>query len=96
MKVMIQRGESVQTYDVPPFAQSMTVMSILDHIYQNLDHTLAYYRHSACCQAACGRCAVKLNGTIVLACAKEVPPGTEQITLAPAGSQVVRDLVVRP
>lgn len=96
MKVMIKRGEETQTYDLPAFAESMTVMSVLDYIYRNLDHTLAYYRHSACCQAVCGRCLVRLNGSPVLACAKEIKPGTEQISLSPANGRVVRDLVVEP
>lgn len=96
MKVMVQRSTGLQTYEVPSFSDSMTVMSVLDYIYQNLDHSLAYYRHSSCCQAACGRCLVKLNGTPVLACAKEIPLNTEEITLAPAGDHVVRDLVVSP
>lgn len=96
MKVTIQRSTGPQTYEVPPFAETMTVMTILDYIYQNLDHSLAYYRHSSCCQAACGRCLVKLNGVPVLACAKEVLPDTQEITLAPAGDKVVRDLVIEP
>lgn len=96
MKVTIQRQAGPQVYQVPPFAGSVTVMAVLDYIYQNLDHTLAYYRHSSCCQAACGRCLVRLDGTAVLACAKEIPPDTEEITLSPAGERVVRDLVIEP
>ena len=96
MKVTIQRSTGFQTYEVPLFAETMTVMTILDYIYQNLDHSLAYYRHSSCCQAACGRCRVKLNGAIVLACAKEILPDTQEIVLTPAGERVVRDLVIEP
>lgn len=96
MKVTIQRGERMQVYQVPSCSTSVTVMAVLDYIYQELDHTLAYYRHSSCCQAACGRCLVKLDGAAVLACAKEIPPGTEEIVLTPAGERVVRDLVSEP
>lgn len=96
MKVSIQRSTGLQTYEVPPFAETMTVMAILDYIYQNLDHSLAYYRHSSCCQAACGRCRVRLNGVSVLACAKEVLPDTQEIVLTPASDRIVRDLVIEP
>ena len=33
MKVSIQRSTGLQTYEVPPFAETMTVMAILDYIY---------------------------------------------------------------
>jgi len=94
MKVTIQRGDRLQSYEVPVLAESMTVMNVLDYIYQNLDHTLAYYRHSSCCQAACGRCVVNMDGAPVLACAKEVPPETAELFLTPARGRVIRDLVV--
>lgn len=96
MIVEILKSDGKKAYDVPAFAESMTVMSILDYIYSNLDHSLAYYRHSSCCQAICGRCTVCLDGKTVLACAKEVSPKAEKITLSPAPGEVVRDLVIKP
>lgn len=94
MKVTIQRSDRLQSYEVPVLAKSMTVMNVLDYIYQNLDHTLAYYRHSSCCQAACGRWVVNVDGVPVLACAKEVSPETVELLLTPARGRVIRDLVV--
>lgn len=94
MKVEIVKSDSTQTYEVPVLSETMTVMDILDYIYHNLDHTLAYYRHSSCNQAICGRCLVKMNGENVLACAKRVDPAAKSIKLSPAPGKVIRDLVV--
>ena len=95
MRVAIQRSGGEQVYEVPSSKTTVTVMDVLDYIYRNLDHTLAYYRHSSCNQGICGRCAVRLDGRIVLACAALVEPGTTSLSLAPASGTVVRDLVVR-
>jgi succinate dehydrogenase/fumarate reductase-like Fe-S protein len=94
MKVEIVRSNGIQTYEVPVLSETMTVMDILDYIYHNLDHTLAYYRHSSCNQAICGRCLVKMDGKPVLACAKRVDTTAESIRLSPASDKVVRDLVI--
>lgn len=71
MRVEIKRNKDISVYEVP-VVQGMKVMDVLDYIYANLDHTLAYYRHSSCCQAICGRCACRLNGRTILACAEIV------------------------
>ena len=94
MIVEIEKTDGTVSYDVPVFADSLTVMSILDYIYANLDHSLAYYRHSSCCQAVCGRCLVNLDGQPVLACAKEIDVKCQKIHLSPAPGEVIRDLVV--
>lgn len=70
-----------------------TVMDLLEYIGGNLDSTLSFYSHSKCGQGICGRCAVKVNGKVKLAC-NTVLTG-EDIVLEPAGSQVVKDLVIR-
>jgi len=94
MKVEILRSNEVQTYEVPMLFETMTVMDILDYIYNNLDHSLAYFKHSSCNQAICGRCLVKLDGKPVLACAKIVDSDAEIIKLSPASSNVIKDLVI--
>ena len=94
MKVEIERSNGIRTYEVPYVFDTMTVMDILDYIYYNLDHTLAYYKHSTCNQMICGRCTVKLDGKPVLSCAKLVEPTVELIKLSPATGTVIRDLVV--
>ena len=68
-------------------------MNLLEHIYQNLDGTLAFFSHAACKQAACGKCAVKYNGKTVLACKASVD--SDEVRLAPCRGDVVRDLVCR-
>ncbi len=97
MKVLVSRSEKDKGFDEYEVAVSnndTTVMDILDHIYQNLDQTLAYYKHSTCNQGICGRCGVKLNGKNVLACTAKVDSTLDTITLEPRSTKIVRDLVV--
>ena len=82
MRVEIKRNKDISVYEVP-VVQGMKVMDVLDYIYANLDHTLAYYRHSSCCQAICGRCACRLNGRTILACAEIVDIDAEKMFLEP-------------
>ena len=84
---------SYESFEVPALP-SWTVMDSLDYITKNLDSTVAYYRHSACDHGICGRCAVKIDGQVRLACSCEIGDA-ESLTIEPAGSEVVRDLVVR-
>ena len=69
----------------------MTLMNLLQHIAENMDSSLSFYMHSACGQGICGRCAVRVNGKVKLAC-NTVLTG-EDVVLEPAGKQVVKDLV---
>lgn len=78
--------------EVRPEAR-MTVMEILEYIGNELDGTLSFYMHSVCGQGICGRCAVKVNGKVCLAC-NTVLTG-EDIVIEPAGAKVVKDLVVQ-
>ena len=93
MRVEIKRNKDISVYEVP-VVQGMKVMDVLDYIYANVDHTLAYYRHSSCCQAICGRCACRLNGRTILACAEIVDIEAEKMFLEPGEGTLVRDLVV--
>lgn len=93
MKVEILRSEGLQTYEVPVISETMTVMDILDYIYNNLDHTLAYFKHSTCNQAICGRCLVRLDGKPVLACGVIVDSKAELINISPSSNNVIKDLV---
>ncbi|MDR3139864.1 MAG: hypothetical protein LBT95_09390 [Treponema sp.] len=94
MRVAIKRSGGVAEYDVPDREYTVTVMQVLDYIYEELDHSLAYFRHSACCQGVCARCVVKANGKSILACVEKLEPGTRALNLEPAGNRVVRDLVI--
>lgn len=83
----------VQAYTVPvPDDGGLSIMGALDWIRGNVDPTLAYFNHAACHQAACGRCLVKANGKIVLACVTGITAG-EPLALEPWNEKVIRDLV---
>lgn len=79
-------------YDVPYTPEDgYTVMDVLDYIRERLDGTLSYYRHSVCNQGVCGRCAVKVNGAVTLACTCRAE--SDRLVLEPKNSHVVKDLV---
>ena len=86
-------GAYYAEYEVPYCDRdSATVMDVLDYISVYLDHTLSYFKHSACNHGICGRCLVKANGKNVLACITRVTG--EELLLEPAeGRAVVKDLV---
>lgn len=71
--------------------KDISVMNVLEEIYAHQDPTLAFFSHAACRQAACGKCMVKVNGEIRLACKEMVT--TDSLTLEPYNSKVVKDLV---
>jgi fumarate reductase iron-sulfur subunit len=80
-----------QTYEVP-FSPKMTVMDVLDYVYENLDPSLAYHSHTSCHRRVCARCNVITNSKAGLSCQTEV---TGDITIDPLPRfKVVRDLVV--
>lgn len=67
-----------------------TVLSVLRHIYEKLDHSLAFYY--SCRIGKCVGCHVSVNGKTRLACNTIVD---SDITLEPQpGFKVVKDLVV--
>ena len=97
IKVNILRGCETGSGEYKTYAVEVedgavvSVMNILENIYENQDHTLAFFSHAACRQAACGKCMVKVDGAVKLAC-KERVDGAE-ITIEPYGGKVVRDLI---
>lgn len=97
MKVNVFRGKNrdhsrYDIFDVPlPADGTCSVMDVLDYIYENLDGTLSYYRHSVCNQGICGRCGVKINGKTSLACVTKVME--EELLLEPKNDRIVKDLV---
>lgn len=84
---------SYELFEMPALP-SWTAMDALDYITDNLDSSVTYYRHSACDHGICGRCAMKIDGKVRLACSCEVG-GAPLVTIEPAGPEVLRDLVVR-
>jgi len=87
-------GGHYQVYTVPVEERaSVSVMNLLEEIYNKQDPTLAFFSHAACRQAACGKCMVKVNGKVRLACKERAD--SDHIVLEPYSKNVVRDLVCK-
>jgi succinate dehydrogenase/fumarate reductase iron-sulfur protein len=87
----VDSSRHYQTYEVPLLPR-MTVMDVLDYIYENLDPSLAYHSHTSCHRRICARCNVTINNKAGLSCHTEV---NGDITIDPLPRfKVVRDLVV--
>jgi succinate dehydrogenase / fumarate reductase iron-sulfur subunit len=85
---------SIQQYDleIEDF-NTLSVLNLLELIYRTQDKTLSFFDHASCRQAACGRCSVKVNGKIRLACRELV--SVAELLLEPYKKDVVKDLVCR-
>lgn len=90
INVKIKRGEAFQEFPDVPVEDGMSVMDVLEQLYETKDNTLAFFRHEACHQEACGKCLVKVNGKVRLACGTEAD---QDLVLEPWNDKVVRDLV---
>ena len=91
----LDREERYDRYEVTvPDGEKWTVMQGLDEIYENLDPTIGYFRHSACHHGKCYRCTLRLNGKVILACQTYLSePG--KYRLDPVSKKLlVRDLVI--
>jgi succinate dehydrogenase/fumarate reductase-like Fe-S protein len=95
MKVDIRKSDGLYSYEIPASAEVYTVMQALDYIYRRLDHSLAYFKHSACRQGICGRCLVKVNGKNVLSCTAKFDRKAPSLLIEPAGKNIIRDLVIK-
>ena len=100
MKVFINRFDPdsgrqwVQEYECDIGGHSYTVMDVLQKISDEQAPTLGYFRHSICNHGICGRCTMKINEKVGLACTV-LASEHESLYLRPApNSPVVRDLVV--
>ena len=74
-----------------PLVRGMSVLDILDYIYQRLDSTLSYYDHAACKHGLCGKCAMTINGKTSLACQTLVDG--DLVLEPPSRYKVIKDLV---
>jgi succinate dehydrogenase/fumarate reductase-like Fe-S protein len=88
----VDEGPYFQTFEVP-VVKGMSVLEVLDYIYENLDGSLAYYDHAACQQGICRRCTLSINGKAELMC-QSLVEGDLNLE-PPAKSTVVRDLVYK-
>lgn len=90
------KGEDsyIQEYQVNVDEEKdISVMNILEDIYNNQDDSLAFFSHAACRQAACGKCMVKIDGKTKLACKEKVE--TDSILIEPYNNRVIKDLVCK-
>lgn len=87
----VDKKPRYETYETP--IEPMTsVLNVLEYIYENLDSTLAYHRHTVCRRGICGRCTVNVNGKPCLACQTIV---NDDIIIEPIPKRkVVRDIFV--
>ena len=73
-----------------PLTENLSVLGALVYIYENLDHSLAFYY--SCRDRKCGGCTMVVNGKVVLAC--DVP-AVENMTIEPLPKRkVIKDLLV--
>ncbi len=88
MRLSVKKDEGFVEYEVP--LEQATLLEALGYIKTRLDATLTYA--SGCRSSICGSCAMRANGTEVLACAYLPKDGDriEPLRNAP----VIRDLVV--
>ncbi len=79
-----------QDYVIPAgMAEQNTVLSLLQYIYDNVDHTLAY--RGPCGRGVCGTCTMRMNGRPGLSCMRR--PEGDLMTIEPlARVPVLRDL----
>jgi len=82
-----------QEYDVPVDGET-SLQDILMYISENIDPTLAFFKHAACKQGICGQCTVKVNGKACLACMALVSADAGTVTVEPVSREkVIRDLL---
>ena len=79
-----------QDYTIPlEMAEQNTVLSLLQYIYDNVDHTLAY--RGPCGRGVCGSCTMRMNSRPGLSCMRRADG---DMTLEPlARVPVLRDMV---
>jgi succinate dehydrogenase / fumarate reductase, iron-sulfur subunit len=88
MKISIKRADGPETFDVA--VEGVTLLEALSVIKEKTDPTLAF--SSGCRSCVCGSCAMRVNGTEVLACSYKPKDGDVVEPLRNA--EVLRDLVV--
>lgn len=95
MKIKVKRGFSFFEYQIDKIEKRTTILDILEYIKYEIEPSLSY--RAQCRAAICGTCAVKVNGSPVLACkTKAVDVQTENLlVIEPLDNMpVIKDLVV--
>lgn len=95
MKIKVKRGFSFFEYQIDKIEKRTTILDILEYIKYEIEPSLSY--RAQCRAAICGTCAVKVNGSPVLACkTKAVDVQTENLlVIEPLDNMpIIKDLVV--
>jgi succinate dehydrogenase/fumarate reductase-like Fe-S protein len=83
------KKEEYQKYTIP-FVERMTILDVLNYIYENYGKNLSYYY--SCRIGKCNGCIVNVNGKNKHACTTLAKDG---IKISPAkGFRIVKDLLV--
>jgi len=77
-------------YEVP-FIEGMSVLNVLNYVYENVDSELAYF--VSCRIGLCGRCDVIVNGEAVQACNTIVTGDMIVDSMRVLGFRPIKDLV---
>ena len=88
MRIEVKRGAETVAFDVA--LEDATLLELLTHIKTRIDPTLTFA--SGCRSSVCGSCAVRVNGTEVLACSYK--PSEGDLVEPLRNAEVIRDLVV--
>jgi len=88
MRIEVKRGAETVAFDVA--LEDATLLELLTHIKTRIDPTLTFA--SGCRSSVCGSCAVRVNGTEVLACSYK--PSDGDLVEPLRNAEVIRDLVV--
>ena len=90
-----ETGQQANTRRIPLLSRRMPQylsMNFWKRSINKQDHSLAFFSHAACRQAACGKCMVRVDGAVKLACKEKVIK--DKITLEPYSDKVIRILCV--
>jgi succinate dehydrogenase/fumarate reductase iron-sulfur protein len=74
-----------------PIEEGMSVLDVLDYIYENLDGTISYFSHAACRYGVCANCTLRINGKVTLACQTKVD--SDIIIETPKHLKIIKDLI---
>ncbi|RLI36440.1 hypothetical protein DRO66_05605 [Candidatus Bathyarchaeota archaeon] len=79
-----------ETYEIP-YKDGLSVMNVLQYIYENIDPTLSHYY--SCRIGRCGGCHIFVNGRGVQSCSTRA---SEEMIIEPPhriGFRVIKDLI---
>ena len=79
-----------ETYEIP-YKEGLSVMNVIQYIYENLDSTLSHYY--SCRIGRCGGCHIFVNGRAVQSCCTRA---SEEMVIEPPhriGLRVIKDLI---